>query len=249
MRTRAALLAPVHNTQSPDNLPEMGKNIASKANRDGIAARFPAPAVPKSLEVALALIGDDDPLLTDLELPIVQTAKQHDAPTLYRLQSVPGMGKLLSLVLLDEMQDSQRFPRGQDVVSSCRWVTWAKESTGKRYGTSGAKIGNASLTWAFSEAAVLCLRNPPAGQQYLARLEKKHGTGKAFALLAQQLARAVYSMLRRDTVFAMDQLLHSEGNGTGEPVASLGHSGMHLVPVLCTHEPTASPNAHEPIGS
>jgi transposase len=209
MRKRAELLAHVQNTNSQYNLPEIGKKIAYKANRAGIAERFPDPAVQKSIEVDLALIGYYDPLLTDLELHIVKTAKQHDAQTLYRLQSVPGIGKILSLVLLYEIHDIQRFPRVQDFVSYCRLVKCAKESAGKRYGTSGAKIGNAYLKWAFSEAAVLFLRNHPAGQKYLARLEKKHGTGKALTILAQKLARAVYYMLRRDTVFDMDRFLHS----------------------------------------
>jgi transposase len=121
--------------------------------------------------------------------------------TLYRLQTVPGVGKILSLVLLYEIHDIQRFPRGQDVVSSCRLVKCAKESAGKRYGMSGKKIGNAYLTWAFSEAAVLFLRNNAQGQQFLARLEKKHGKGKALTILAHKLARAVYYILQRDTVF------------------------------------------------
>ena len=51
--------------------------------------------------------------------------------------------------------------------------------------------------WAFSEAAVLFLRDNPAGQKYLTRLEKKHGQGKALTVLAQKLARAVYDMLKR----------------------------------------------------
>jgi transposase len=65
-------------------------------------------------------------------------------------------------------------------------------SAGKRYGTSGTKIGNAYLKWAFSEAAVLFLRTNPAGQKYLARLEKTHGKGKALTVLAHKLARASY---------------------------------------------------------
>src|SRR5262245_59677412 len=56
MRKRAALLAHVQNTHSQCNLPEMGKKIAYKANRAGIAERFPEPAVQKSIEVDLALI-------------------------------------------------------------------------------------------------------------------------------------------------------------------------------------------------
>ena len=209
MRKRAELLAHVQNTNSQYNLPEIGKKIAYKANRAGIAERFPDPAGQKSIEVDLALIGYYDPLLTDLELHIVKTAKHHDAQTLYRLQSVPGIGKILSLVLLYEIHDIQRFPRVQDFVSYCRLVKCAKESAGKRYGTLGAKIGNAYLKWAFSEAAGLFLRNHPAGQKYLARLEKKHGTGKALTILAQKLARAVYYLLRRDPGFDRARFLHS----------------------------------------
>jgi transposase len=207
-RKRAELLAHIQQTNSQYNLPEIGKKIAYKANRGGVAERFPDPAVQKSVEVDLALIDFYDQLLRDVELTIVQTGKQHDAQTLYRLQSVPGVGKILSLVLLYEIHDITRFPRVQDFVSYCRLVKCAKESAGKRYGTSGTKIGNAHLKWAFSEAAVLFLRNHPAGQKYLARLEKKHGKGKALTVLAHKLARAVYDMLRRDTVFDMQKFLN-----------------------------------------
>jgi transposase len=206
-RKRAELLAHIQNTNSQYNLPEIGKKLAYKANRDGVVERFSDPAVQKSVEVDLALIGYYDQLLSDVELTIVQTAKQHDAHTLYRLQSVPGIGKILSLVLLYEIHDIRRFPRVQDFVSYGRLVKCAQESAGKRYGTSGAKIGNAYLKWAFSEAAVLFLRNNPVGQKYLTRLEKQHGKGKALTVLAHKLARAVYYILRRDTVFEMDQFL------------------------------------------
>ena len=58
-------------------------------------------------------------------------------------------------------------------------------------------MGHAYLTWAFSEAAVLFLRDHPAGQKYLTRLEKKHGRGNALTRLAQKLGRAVYDRLKR----------------------------------------------------
>jgi hypothetical protein len=56
-RKRAELLGHIPKTTSQDNVPEIGKKIASKANRDGVAERFPAPAVPKSIAGDLALIG------------------------------------------------------------------------------------------------------------------------------------------------------------------------------------------------
>jgi transposase len=193
-----------------------------------VAERFPDPAVQKSVEVNLALIDYDDQRLSDVELSIVQRAKQHHAQTLYRLQSVPGIGKILRVVLLDEMHDITRFPRVEDFVSSCRLVTCAKESAGKRDGTSGAKIGNPYLKWAFSEAAVLLLRNNPAAQQYLARLEPKHGKGKALTIFAHKWARAVYDMLKRDTVCDMQKFLNGSWSGAGEPTASLDDHGLSL---------------------
>jgi transposase len=82
MRKRADLLSHVHNTNSQYNLPEIGKNIAYTANRTGVAARFADPAVPKTIEVDLALITYYGDLLRDLELSIVHTATQHDVHTL-----------------------------------------------------------------------------------------------------------------------------------------------------------------------
>src|SRR5918992_3929203 len=78
MRQRAALLTHVQQTNSQYNLPELGKKIAYKANREGVAERFPDPAVQKSIEVDLALLGHYDQLLTELELAIVHLAKEHN---------------------------------------------------------------------------------------------------------------------------------------------------------------------------
>ena len=154
-RQRAALLTHIQKTHSQCTRPEIGKKIAYKANRTGVAERVPEPAVQKSIEGDLALLAHYDRLRRDRELAVVKTAKQHAANTLYLLRTVPGIGEILSLVLLDEIHDIQRFPRVQEFVSYCRLVTCAQEAAGQRSGTAGTKIGNASLTWAFSEAAVL----------------------------------------------------------------------------------------------
>jgi hypothetical protein len=81
MRTRAELLTHVQQTTHQYNLPAIGQKIAYKANRDGVAERFPDPAVQKSIAVDLALIDYYDRLLTTLELDLVQTAKAPDAQT------------------------------------------------------------------------------------------------------------------------------------------------------------------------
>jgi transposase len=191
MRKRADLLAHIQNTNSQYNLPEFGKKLAYKANRQGVKEHFPEPSVRKSMEVDLTLIDHYDKLLGDLELYIVRTAKAPDVQTFSRLQSVPGIGKILALVLLYEIHDIVRFPRVQDFLSSCRLVECAKESAGKRHGLSGKKLGNPQRKWAVSEAATLFLRQNQPGKEYFAKLEHQHGKGKALTVLAQKLARAV----------------------------------------------------------
>src|SRR5215470_12282528 len=86
MRKRSELIAPVQHTNSQDNLPEIGKKSAYKANREGVAERFEEAAVQKTIEVDLALITYYDTLLKDLELYILKAATHHDPHTLYLLQ-------------------------------------------------------------------------------------------------------------------------------------------------------------------
>jgi transposase len=64
------------------------------------AERFADPAVQKSIDVDLALIGHYDELLRDVERSILNAAKQRHSNTRYLLRTVPGIGELLSLVLL-----------------------------------------------------------------------------------------------------------------------------------------------------
>jgi uncharacterized protein YkvS len=99
----------VQNTNSQYNLPEIGKKIAYKANREGVAERFNDPSVQRSIEVDLKLMDHYDQLLTDLDLYIVRTAKKYDANAFYRLRSVPGIGKILALVILYAIHDINRF--------------------------------------------------------------------------------------------------------------------------------------------
>src|SRR5206468_2225424 len=207
VRKRAELLAHIHNTNSQYNLPEIEKRLAYKANREGVADHFPEPSVRKTIEVDVSLINHYDHLLSEVELYITRSAKAHDVQTFARLQSVPGIGQILALVILYEIQDIARFPRVQDFVSYCRLVKCAKESNGKRLGTSGKKIGNVHLRWAFAEAAVLFLRHNQPGKEYFTKLEHKHGKAKALTVLAHKLGRAVYYMLTREQAFDLQRFV------------------------------------------
>jgi len=200
-RKRAELIAHVQNTNHQYNLPTIGKNLGKKGNREGVAGRFPDISVQKSIELDLGLIDHYDQLLHRIEHEISLIAKQYDADSYFRIRSVPGIGRILGLTILYEIHDIDRFPRVQDFVSYCRLVKCTKESAGKIMGSSGKKIGNAHLKWAFSEAAVLFLRRNPEAVKYRAKLAGRHGTGKSLTILAHKLARAVYHILKRKEVF------------------------------------------------
>lgn len=200
-RKRAELLAHVQNTLHQYNLPEIGKNLGKKCNRKGVAMRFSDVSVQKSIELDLSVIDHYDQLLHHLEHELSLIAKVHDADSYFRLRSIPGIGRILGLVILYEIHDISRFPSVQDFVSYCRLVKSAKESAGKIIGSSGKKIGNAHLKWAFSEAAVLFLRRNPEAMKYRAKLKRKHGKAKSLTILAHKLARAVYNILKRKEVF------------------------------------------------
>jgi transposase len=51
VRPRAELLAHIHNTNSQYNLPPFTKLISYRANREGLAERFPNASVAKSIDV------------------------------------------------------------------------------------------------------------------------------------------------------------------------------------------------------
>lgn len=201
------LLAHIQHTRAQYQVPEFARRLAYPANRDGVAERFLDASVRKSVEVDLALLERYDSLITDLEYTLVRTAKQHDADAFHRLRSVPGIGKILALTILYELHDVHRFDRVQEFASYARLVKGRKQSGGKTLGTSGAKMGNVHLKWAFSEAAVLFLRHASGGKRFLVRIEKKHGKGKALSILAHKLGRAVYYMLARDTVFSLEKFM------------------------------------------
>ena len=207
VRKRGQLLAHIQNTNAQYNLPAFEKRLAYPGNREGVIDHFPDPIVRKSIEVDVVLIDQYDALINDLELTIVREAKQHDGDAFHRLRSVPGIGKVLALTILYEVHDITRFDRVQEFASYARLIKCTHESAGKKLGTGGAKMGNVHLKWAFSEAAVTFLRHTRDGKQIVARLETRHGKGKALSILAHKIGRAIYYMLSRGTVFSREKFV------------------------------------------
>jgi len=207
MRKRVAILAHIQNTNSQHNLGPFSKTLKYKANREGIANRFEDRSVRKTIEVDLYLLDCYDEVLRDLELYILKTARLDDPISLHLLQTAPGIGMILSMVMMYEIQDIGRFKRVQDFLSYARLVKCPRESGGKKYSSKNSKIGNAYLKWAFSEAAVLFLRGNEQIEKKHNRRVSKHGKAKALSILSRDLGTAVYFMLKRKEPFDMNKFL------------------------------------------
>jgi len=207
MRKRAELYAHIQNTRSQYNLPDPLGCIAKPQNREGIAERFEDLSVQNMIATDLAVITAYDPIIAKMERYIIKTAKHHDPVAHALINTIPGVGRILSLVILYEIENINRFPRVQDFALYSRLVKCSKESNGKKYGSSGNKIGNAHLKWAFSEASALFLKGNEQGQKYREKLANKHGKAKSLSILAHKMGRAVYFMLKNKKPFDQDKFL------------------------------------------
>ena len=136
-----------------------------------------------------------------LDLYLEQNAKLDDPDTFYRLQSIPGVGRILAMTMLYEIHNINRFPKVGNFLSYCRLVKGINRSAGKTGKPFGNKIGNPHLKWAFSEAITLLKRECPQAKAFAAAIEKKHNKARANTLLAIKLGRAVYWMCKRKRAF------------------------------------------------
>ncbi len=137
---------------------------------------------------------------------MLRQARGRDRDAFARLKTIPGIGKILELTILYEVHDIHRFARVQEFASYNRLVKCQSSSAGKIKGTSGAKMGNVHLKWAFSEA-VLLLAKCPDGKKLVDRLAKKHVKGKALSILAHRIGRAAYFVLKRKRAFDLERFL------------------------------------------
>jgi transposase len=174
VRKRAELMTHLQILNAQYNLAPFPKKLSFAANRTemNVAARFAEPNVQKSAAADLAIIDALDAQIGALELYLVRTAKVDDVQTFHRLRSIPGVGKVLVLILLYEMHDVARFASAGQFLSYARLVRCAHESAGKKLGSGGKKIGNAHLRWAFAEAACLFLRGSERAKKWKERVVK-----------------------------------------------------------------------------
>lgn len=123
-------------------------------------------------------------------------------PEVQHLQTLPGIGFILAVVILVEVGDVSRFPTAAQLAAYSGTTPRVIASGGKvRYGTLRPDV-NRYLKWAYMEAAnSICMnrRNWPFRHvsHLYERIRSRKGHAKAIGAVARHLAEATYWILRK----------------------------------------------------
>ena len=117
------------------------------------------------------------------------------------LETIPGVGTILSLTITLETGPIDRFSRVGNYASYCRKVPTRWLSAGKGKGKGNKKNGNKYLAWAFSEASQLARRLDPKMKTYYDRKASRTNLMVAHSALAHKLCRAAYYIIRDQVPF------------------------------------------------
>jgi transposase len=207
---RAELLARINSHQLAHNRPPAKRTCSTRDPWEAaLLAAEPEPLRRLALQNDMAMIRHYDHQLIQLEEELKRLTHKSAFRDYALIKTVPGIGENLGLTILHEIGDITRFPTVKDFLSYWRLVRGTVASAGKIKGLRGAKLGNPYLRWAFGEAAVIAKRNHyrlgPLYQQLEARMNGNKF--KANTIVAIKLARAVYFMLKHQTVFDPDRLV------------------------------------------
>jgi len=186
----------------------ISRNCGLKVNANQIKAI-------KENKVSPLLAGDDDLELSGLvskEVIDFLTRKIRKVETAVKkkiklkksfvfLQTICGVGNILSLTIMLETGSINRFPKVGDYISYCRKVPAGWTSNGKSKGKGNKKNGNKYLAWAFSEATEFARRYDEDARAWYNRKASKTNFMVAHSALASKLARAAYYVMKNGVPF------------------------------------------------
>ena len=180
--------------------------IRDKETRSVFLNRFSAEEIRTNIQTDLDMIEMLNPVIRSLEDQILKQARYHRHLDYALLQTVPGVGQMIALNLIYEIQDIGRFKTVQRFSSYCRVVTCERSSNGKSKGSRNQKIGNPYLKWGLSQIIINGQKIDAIGK-YARRLESRYGLRRARAQLAHEFAVAIYYMLKHGEPFDQERFL------------------------------------------
>ena len=122
------------------------------------------------------------------------------------ITTMPGVGKILGMTVMLEVDDFSRFAAPGNYASYCRCVKSERISNGKKKGRGNRKNGNKYLSWAYVEAAHKIIRFCPEAKRFYDRKKARTNGAVATKALANKLAKATFCMMRDQQPFKVEKL-------------------------------------------
>jgi transposase len=164
---------------------------------------FKDPMVQKQAEALIAEIKNLTIIRKAVEDHLLQTVEEHETHRL--LQTIPGIGKILSLVIGTEVGDINRFRSIQGFCSYCRVAPGIAQSGSSTKRGRANKAGNPHLKRSFHQAAVSACTHHPLWHTWREKiLARNSGNGarmKATNAVAHRIARISFAVLRNKTPY------------------------------------------------
>lgn len=122
-----------------------------------------------------------------------------------RLESLPGVGKVLSATIALEVGDIHRFDGRENFSSYCRVIPGIAQSGNVSRRGRGSRQGNPYLKNAFMQAAIAAVRAYKPIRTYFEKQLERHraqgGKMICYNIIAHKLALAAYAMLKKETSY------------------------------------------------
>lgn len=115
--------------------------------------------------------------------------------------SVPGVGEVVTEVVLAELGNVKRFASIKDATAYAGLVPGKRESAGKEKERGLTKKGSRILRWAMVEAAWQSIRSSARWRGVYEQLKKRRGSKKAIMAIARRLLGVLTSMLKQGTEY------------------------------------------------
>ena len=183
---------------------KMSNNEIKKLAAQDIAQLFDCPDLVFMAANSWTTIEFLKQIIRGIEKRVVSQARLRKEFT--KLQTIPGIGKILALTIMLEVGDIGRFATVGDYSSYCRCVESKKISNGKKKGENNKKNGNKYLAWAYVEAANFAKRYCPKAQSFYQSKRAKTKNVVAIKALSNKLSRASYYIMRDQVAFDEDKL-------------------------------------------
>jgi transposase len=198
VKTRTVLKNRVHAVLSRNHIEEEGfRGLSDKFGKKGKRYIRGFKLRGNDTEILnhyVDLIEEIDKKIKVAHKKIMESFKRDEICTL--LESVPGIGEILSVLIRYEIDEIQRFGSAKKLCSYAGVVPSTYSSGGKTYQGKITKQGNRWLRWAMCEAAQRAIARDLWLSRYYQRIARRRGTKRAKIAVARKLLEIIYRIWR-----------------------------------------------------